>query len=405
MNTIFDKVSLAPPDPILGLTAAFQKDVRKNKVNLGVGIYREKNLLTSLLHSVKLAEEEILKEETNKEYLPIEGDPLFLHLMGRLVFGDLFWKKESGRVASFQSVGGTGALSIGGIFLKPEMNSTLYIPTPTWPNHRGIFSSCGWGIGFYPYYEIEAHQLLIKDMLDYLETVPKRSVVVLHACCHNPTGRDPSLEEWKEICKICEEKELFPFFDFAYQGFGLGIEEDAAALRLFAEKGLEMCVAVSCAKNFSLYGERVGCLFIVNASGTVSKNVASRVSQLIRTRYSNPPLHGAKVVAHILGHPYLAEQWRKEVSRMRTRIDTMRLNFCNKLTASIKEMNFSHMYHAKGMFGFSGLNRFQVARLISEFGIYMTSDGRINVSGLNEENIDTVVDAIAEVVTSFDKCQ
>ena len=392
--SFFDHVDLALPEPILGLTAAFQNDPRENKVNLGVGLYKTEELKTPVLASVKAAEAALLDLEKSKEYLPIEGYPLFIDRMGALVFGEGKWAKEKERIASFQTVGGTGALKIGGTFLKEEAENPIWIPTPTWPNHRSVFISCGLPVESYAYYDVKSRQLDFGRALVCFEKLSEKTIVLMHASCHNPTGCDPSLEEWKALCDLFKAKKLIPFFDFAYQGFGRGLDEDAEAVRYFLKNGVEMLVAVSNAKNFSAYGERAGCLFIVSESPKIAQHIVSRVKQMIRTTYSNPPMHGAKVIAHILTTSSLRKKWEEEVSHMRERINRVRLNLYERLAAKGKGESFSQLARGRGMFAFTGLSKTQVERMIAEYGIYMTSDGRINVCGLNQSNIDYVVDAI-----------
>ena len=393
----FDRVSLAPPDPILGLTAAFRKDLRKNKVNLGVGLYKTEDLKTPVLNSVKTAEQMLLSSEKSKEYLAIDGEWLYLDQMGSLVFGEEFWTKQKGRIAAFQSVGGTGALKIGGLFLKEEVDHPIWISTPTWPNHRGVFLSCKLHVENYPYYDIKNHRTDFAAMLACFEALPPGTIVSLHACCHNPSGCDPTFEESKTLILLLKERQLIPFFDFAYQGFGCGIQKDAEVIRYCAQIGQEMLVAVSNAKNLSLYGERVGCLFVVAESAKIAEHITSRIKQIIRTDYSNPPMHGAEVVACVLGTPSLRCQWEAELKEMRERINRMRLELSERLSQRCPTVDFIFLKNGKGMFGFSSLSRTGVERLIAEYGIYMSADGRINVCGLNEHNIDYVVDAIATV--------
>jgi aspartate aminotransferase len=393
----FDRVPLAPSDPILGLTIAFQNDLRNHKVNLGVGLYKTDDLKTPVLESVKQAEAALLEEEQSKEYLPIDGDRLYLEQMGALVFGQQLWSEQKEKIASFQSIGGTGALKIGGTFIREELPHPIWIPTPTWPNHRGVFSHCGLKVENYPYYNLRRHCLDWEAMVSRLENLSAGTVVLLHACCHNPTGSDPSKEQWKTLCAIFREKRLIPFFDFAYQGFGCGVEEDAEAIRLFFSSHQEMLVAVSNAKNLSLYGERVGCLFIASSSAKTAEHISSRVKQIVRTNYSNPPMHGAKVAAYIFNQPSLRGLWQEELDTMRKRILKMRKLFTRKLSDKATKVDFSHIDKGSGMFGFTGLNKLEVDKIRVEYGIYMPSDGRINVCGLNMDNIDSVVDAIIAV--------
>lgn len=395
--SFFENVALAPPDPILGLTAAFLSDTRENKVNLGVGLFKTENLNTPVLSSVKAAEAALLDLEKSKEYLPIDGDALFLDMSGALVFGERNWGQEKERIVSFQTVGGTGALKIGGTFLKEEAERPIWISTPTWPNHRGVFVSCGLAVESYHYYDMKTHQIDFNRMLACFEKLPEKTIVLLHASCHNPTGCDPTFEQWKMLSELFKSKKLIPFFDFAYQGFGQGLDEDAEAVRYFLQNGHEMLVAVSNAKNFSVYGERVGSLFIVSQTPKIAEHIRSRVKQFVRTNYSNPPMHGAKIIAHILSTPSLRQRWEEEILEMKDRIYQMRLALYDRLAAKGKGDAFSHLPLGRGMFVFTGLGKPQVERMISEFGIYMTNDGRINVCGLSPKNLDYVVDAIVKV--------
>lgn len=394
----FERVPLAPPDPILGLTAAYLADPRENKVNLGVGYYKDELLRTPILSCVKEVERVLLESEPNKEYLPIEGHKAFIEKVGETVFGERFWKKERQRIAGFQTIGGTGALKIGGTFCKEEVDHPLFLPSTTWPNHRGVFSSCGLSVDSYPYYDGKAHALDIDAMFGSLERCERGSIILLHAACHNPTGIDPAIEEWKALAALFAKKQLIPFFDFAYQGLGKGLQEDAQALRLFALSGCEMFVAISAAKNFSAYAERVGALFILGENAITAEHVTSRVRQMIRTNYSNPPKHGAAVVSHILCDPGLKNRWEMELAAMRSRIGLMRHALADRLEAKRGKDRFRHVREGMGMFCFIGLDHCEVERLVREYGIHMPRDGRINVCGLNQDNIDYAVESILSVI-------
>ncbi len=351
-------------------------------------------LRTPIMQCVKQAERALVESEPNKEYLPIEGHKALVEKVGEMIFGPLFWKKERSRIAGFQTIGGTGALKIGGTFCKEEVNHPVFIPLPTWPNHRGVFSGCDLSIESYPYYDAKTHKLAFEAFLAFLEQREEGSIIVLHASCHNPTGQDPTMQQWKMISEVMGRKKLIPFFDCAYQGLGEGLDEDAQAVRLFAQSGLEMFVAFSAAKNFSLYGERVGALFILAESSAAVEHITSRVKQMIRTNYSNPPRHGAAVVAHILCDASLHAQWKSELHHMRERINHMRKKLADRLIHQSKTREFQHLKSGRGMFCVMGLDGLQVERLVSEYGIHMPRDGRINVCGLNQNNIDYVVDAI-----------
>lgn len=395
--SFFEKVPLAPPDPILGLIVAFHQDPRKNKVNLGAGIYKTEDLRTPVLAAVKAAESALLDSEKSKEYLPIDGERHYLETMGAMVFGKEVWSKEKERIASFQTVGGTGALKIGGTFLKEEIGNSIWISTPTWPNHKAVFANCGLKVESYHYYDAKNHQLDFESLTACIEKLAQGTIVLMHASCHNPTGCDPTAKQWETLCALMKAKKLIPFFDFAYQGLGRGIEEDAEAIRCFMKNGLEMLIAVSNAKNLGLYGERVGCLFIIAESAKIAEHILSRVKQMIRANYSNPPIHGARVAGYIFGTPSLRKQWEDELKEMRERINTMRLKLHDRLIAKSKNMDFSHLKKGQGMFCYTGLNKAQVERLTKEYAIHMPSDGRINVCGLNENNLDKVVDSIVAV--------
>ena len=394
----FEKVSLVPPDPIFGLTTAFQSDPRKTKVNLGAGVYKNEQLVTPILSSVKQAEAFLTETEMSKEYLPISGDQNFIDQIGQLVFGSDFWTASSDRVASFQTPGGTGALSIGGDFLKKEINAPLFLPNPTWPNHKNIFNALGFNVGVYPYYDFDQHVVQFEKTLSFFKTLPSQSILLFHASCHNPTGADLSIEQWRQLAELCENNQLLPFFDCAYQGFGEGIEQDVGPIRLFAARQIDMLVAVSQSKNFSLYGERVGALYAVAQKPDVAENVRSRIKQVIRTHYSNPPMHGAKIAAHILQTPHLRALWLQELEAMRTRINTVRRQFTEALSRKVPDKDLSYMQSGNGMFCFTGLNRLQVETIRQDGGIYMTADGRINICGLNSSNMDYVAQTMAAVM-------
>jgi aspartate/tyrosine/aromatic aminotransferase len=395
--SFFEAVPLAPPDPILGLTIAFHQDPRQHKINLGVGLYMTDDLKTPVLASVKSAESLLLDSEKSKEYLPIDGDRHYLESMGLMVFGKEIWTKEKGRIAAFQTVGGTGALKIGGTFLKEEREQDIYISTPTWPNHQGVFSNCGLKVENYPYYDTKKHQVDFENWIACLEKLTSGTVVVMHAACHNPTGCDPTLEQWETLSALFKNKNLIAFFDFAYQGLGRGIEEDAEAIRHFAKNGLEIFVAVSNAKNLSIYGERAGCLFIVAKTEKIAGHVSSRVKQMIRVNYSNPPMHGAKVAACILSSSSLRRRWEDELKEMRERIHLLRLELAKNLAAKSKRVDYSYLRKGNGMFCYTGLTQMQVGRMIKEYAIYLPNDGRINICGLNQNNLDDVVNAIVAV--------
>jgi aspartate/tyrosine/aromatic aminotransferase len=396
--SFFEGITAAPADAIFGINAAFEADARKTKVNLCVGVYRAADLQTKVMDSVKKAEELILKEEKNKDYLPILGGKSYLEHIGSLIFGEKLWKNIAARTCSTQSVGGTGALRIGGEFLFQEVGKEIYISDPTWPNHRGIFTRLAMKVGTYPYYERHKRSCDFEKMYAMVQTLPEKSILLLHACCHNPTGSDLSPTEWKELSSLMLKRKLLPFFDIAYQGLGKGWDEDAYAVRLFAEEGHEMLVAASFSKNFSLYAERVGALFVISQKELFAQNAASQIKILVRTNYSNPPLHGAKIVATILSSPSLKKEWEAELTQIRERIVEIRKALTAALSSRAQGFDFSYLDRCHGLFSFCDLTKEQVDRLKSEYGIYTTSDGRINITGLNWDNLDYVADAIAAVI-------
>lgn len=395
--SIFDPISPAPLDPIFGVIHAFQKDPRLSKVNLSVGLYRTLDLKTPILNCVKKAENALLDTEKSKEYLPIDGDPAYIHQVGMLVFGAKFWAKNSKRIHGMQAVGGTHALRIGGDFLKQEIGDTIYLSTPTWPNHRGVFARCGFKVEEYPYYDLKNAELRFDLVYNYLSALPPKSIVLLHACCHNPTGADLKIDEWQKLSSLFLAKGLIPFFDMAYQGFDKGVEEDVQAVRLFAEAGHEMLIAISFSKNFSLYAERVGALLTFASSEKAAQTCGSKIRSLVRTNISNPPKHGALIVEHVLKTPELKKEWEGELASMRERLIEMRHAFTSALVSKSGRKEFAVLNERTGLFCFSGLGEEAVERLAKEYGIYMPKDGRMNIAGLNWDNLDYVVDAIVNV--------
>jgi aromatic-amino-acid transaminase len=394
----FDSVTSLPPDPIFGMLAAFNADPRPNKVILSIGVFKDENLKTPILKTVKKAETHLLHTEKTKEYLPIDGLRLYLDKVGSLVFGEPFWSHSSSRIVKAESVGGTGALRLGADFLKQEVGDEIYLSHPTWANHNALMTRCGMKGGSYPYYDVAHHEITFDRLLAFIEGLSAGSALLLHACCHNPTGADLSLAQWRQVSDLMAAKKLIPFFDLAYQGFDVGVEEDAKAIRLFAQAGHEMLVATSFSKNFGLYAERVGALFILTHSEAVAERALSKVKVIIRTNYSNPPLHGASIVGYILNEPALKKEWEAELAEMRERIKMMRYALVDALAAKTKKRDFSFFKERSGLFCYCGLEKPQVDRLIADYGIYMTSDGRINVAGLNFDNLEYVAKAIATVV-------
>ena len=390
----FNHVTPAPVDPIFGLTTQFEADPRPNKVNLSVGLYRNDALETPVLTSVKTAEKYLWETEKSKDYLPISGNSTYLARIGMLIFGEFFWQKEQKRICGVQTPGGTGALRIGGEFLKQEVGERIAIPDPTWPNHKAIFTRAGMVVETYPYYAWKLHTLDFSRCFDFLKNLTPGSCVLMHPCCHNPTGVDFTFDQWKSLISLFRQNGLLPFFDFAYQGFGMSLEEDASAIRLFAQEGLELLVAYSCAKNFGLYSERAGALFILTGDQKTADAVTSKVKSVIRANYSNPPRHASSTVAHILSTPALRTQWEDEVNGMRQRILNLRKRFVETLCSKSNKRDFQFMASGKGMFCFTGFTADEVERMKTEFAIYMTSDGRINLVGLSDKNLEYVAEKI-----------
>ena len=395
----FETIQPAPPDPILGLNDAFRKDANAQKINLTVGVFQDENGTNPVLRSVKQAERMLLEQETTKDYLGIGGDESYARAVQQVVFGPKHPVVTEGRGATIHTPGGTGALRVGGELLATQFpGATLWLSDPTWPNHPGIFRSAGLKVATYPYYDAATHGVNIGALLAALEKVPDGDIVLLHGCCHNPTGADPSPDHWRAILEVFKRRPIIPFLDFAYQGFGQGVEEDAFAVRLFASSGVELIVSSSFSKNFGLYRERVGALTVVTGGSGVASVVMSRIKQLVRTNYSNPPAHGSKVVELVLGEPELRKMWEREVVEMRDRIREMRRLFVETLKKYGAKRNFDFLLDQKGMFSYSGIGKADVLRLRDEYGIYMVESGRINVAAMTRSKMDYLCRSIAEVV-------
>ncbi len=392
-------VEAAPPDAILGLTEAFKKDNNPNKVNLGVGVYKDDQGQTPVLICIKAAERELEQTQATKGYLPMTGDPSYNANVQKLLFGDDSEVISSGRVVTLQTPGGTGALRVGGDLLhkfKPE--AKLWVSTPTWANHKGVFTAAGFSINDYPYYNAATKDVDFEGMITCLEQVPAGDVVLMHVCCHNPTGVDLSDEQWDRVVAVAKEKGWMPFLDFAYQGFGDSLEKDRAAVEKFAAAGIDFYVASSFSKNFGLYCERTGALTIVCPTPEEAAVATSQVKLVVRTNYSNPPAHGGQTAATVLNDPKLYDLWIGELTEMRERIKTMRKALVDGLAARGVAQDFSFITEQRGMFSFSGLSDEAVNWLRENKGIYIVKGGRINVAGLTSENIDYVCDAIAEAL-------
>ena len=398
---LFSSVQLAPKDPIFGLTEAYTADQRPGKVNLGVGVYYTDEGKVPLLRAVLEAEKELVSKQSPRAYVPIEGPNPYNSAVQNLLFGADSPLIKEGRVVTAECLGGTGALRVGGDFVKRlDTNAPAAISAPSWENHRGIFESAGYQVLEYTYFDPNTRGVDFEGMVKSLESFPAKTLVILHACCHNPTGADLTPEQWKKIISICQTRQLIPFLDIAYQGFATGIEEDGAAVRLFADSGMSFFVSSSFSKSFSLYGERVGALSIVTQSKEESARVLSQLKRVIRTNYSNPPTHGAAIVAMVLNSPKLRQMWEDELAEMRERIKAMRHGLNKKLAAAGAQQDFSFIETQRGMFSYSGLTAGQVANLLEQDGIYALSTGRICVAALNTKNLDRVAQAIARVLVS-----
>jgi aromatic-amino-acid transaminase len=399
MSSLFAAVEMAPRDPILGLNEQFNADPNPAKVNLGVGVYYDDDGKLPLLKCVAQAEKQMVEAPKARGYLPIDGIAAYDKAVQGLVFGADSAAVKAGRIATVQAVGGTGGLKVGADFLKRvNPGAKVLISDPSWENHRALFESAGFPVENYPYYDAARLGIDFDGMQRALNAAAAGSIVVLHACCHNPTGYDITADQWKQVIAAVKARGLVPFLDMAYQGFGEGIAEDGAVIELFMAAGIDFFVSTSFSKSFSLYGERVGALSVVCDSKDEADRVLSQLKRVIRTNYSNPPTHGAQVVATVLTTPSLRTLWEDELAGMRVRIKQMRQALQDKLRAAGVTQDMSFITRQKGMFSYSGLTKPQMQRLRSEFGIYGVDSGRICVAALNSRNIDAVVSAIAKVI-------
>ena len=390
---------MAPRDPILGLNEQYNADTRATKVNLGVGVYYDDQGRVPLLKAVRAAEIARIEAAAARGYLPIEGIAAYNQAVQKLLLGADSPLLASGRVLTAQGLGGTGALKIGADFLKritPE--AKVAISDPSWENHRALFEGAGFDVISYPYYDPATHGVKFDEMLAALEALPAGTIVVLHACCHNPTGVDLTDDQWQRVVQVVKARGLTPFLDIAYQGFGDGIDADASAVRLFANADITVFISSSFSKSFSLYGERVGALTIIAGTSDEAARTLSQLKRVIRVTYSNPPTHGGTVVSTILNTPELRQQWEEELAQMRDRIRLMRSQLVEKLAQNGVQQDFGFVLKQRGMFSYSGLTADQVERLREEHGIYAVATGRICVAALNSGNIDTVARAIAAVL-------
>jgi len=402
---MFDTIQAAAPDPILGLTDAFNTDDRQSKINLGIGVYKNEAGQTPTLAAVRAAETQILGADLPKGYLPITGSPVYGRLSRELLFGSGHDLVTSGRAVTAQTPGGTGGLRVAGDFVASQSpDSKLWISTPTWANHPSIFAAAGMETASYRYYEASTHGLDADGMLADLDAgVSAGDVVLLHGCCHNPTGIDLDLDQWKQVAELLASRKAVPLIDFAYQGFGTDLEQDAAGLRALADLCPEFIVCASYSKNFGLYNERVGATTFICPDESIAKNVASQLKVAIRRNYSNPPAHGGKIVETILSDATLTQQWKDELVAMRNRISSVRVELATALDnagLSLSDQGNGFLTRQNGMFGFSGLSKEEVATLRDDHAVYMVASGRINVAGITSANIDHLVSAITAVRNS-----
>ena len=397
--SLFTTVEMAPRDPILGLNEQFNADPNPHKVNLGVGVYFDDNGKLPLLQCVQAAEQAMMEKPSARGYLPIDGIAAYDSAIKNLVFGANSEPVTSGRIATVQAIGGTGALKIGADFLKKlSPDAKVLISDPSWENHRALFTNAGFTVETYAYYDATNRGIDFSGMLASLEAAAAGTIVVLHACCHNPTGYDLTPAQWDEVIAVIQRKNLTSFLDMAYQGFGNGITEDGAVIGKFVAAGMIFFVSTSFSKSFSLYGERVGGLSVLCTDKDEASRVLSQLKIVIRTNYSNPPTHGGAVVASVLNNPELRALWEKELGDMRVRIKEMRQKLVDGLKAAGVQQDMSFMVEQIGMFSYSGLSKEQMLRLRSEFGVYGTDTGRICVAALNNKNVGYVCESIAKVI-------
>ena len=396
---MFEQFTPAPPDAILGLTEAFKKDPNPKKVNLGVGIYKDAQGRTPILASVKRAEERILQEENTKNYLSIDGSPEYGAAVQELLFGADHEIIRSNRSITAQAPGGTGALRVAADFIATMFpGARVWLSDPTWPNHPSVFKAAGLTTAVYPYFDAANNGVAFAAMLAAIKQIPAGDVVLLHGCCHNPTGADLSLAQWQQVAAVVAERKLLPLVDFAYQGFGDGLDDDAAGLRALCTQVDELLIASSFSKNFGLYNERVGALTLVARNADAAEKALGHIKIAIRANYSNPPAHGAAVVTTVLRDPALRAQWEAEVTEMRERINTMRHLFVETLNEKGVTRDFSFIANQRGMFSFSGLTPEHVKALREKHGVYIVGSGRISVAGMTEGNMDYLCTAIADVL-------
>ena len=396
---MFEKISVAPADPILGLNDEFNSDPRTHKINLGIGVYKDANGNTPVLKVVKKAETMLLEMEQSKSYLSIPGTAEYALAVQKLLFGENAQLIADNRAQTAQAPGGTGALRLAAELIKRQLGDvTVWVSEPTWANHLGIFESVGLQIARYNYYDAANHDIDFDSALADLSRAKSGDVVLFHGCCHNPTGIDPDASQWEQLAKLCAENGLLPLFDFAYQGFATGLQEDAEGLRLFASYCDEILVASSFSKNFGIYGERTGAFTLVAKTSDIAAAAFSQVKSIIRVIYSNPPKHGGVLVAHILNDAELRAEWEAELTEMRNRVSKMRKLFVATLKQKGVTTDFSFIERQNGMFSFSGLDKNQVLKMRADSAVYAVNSGRFNVAAMTEGNMDALCVAIAAVV-------
>jgi len=392
----FEELEMAPPDPIFGLAKTFQQDPRKEKTYLCVGVYQDDEEKMPIFKSVNQAKKNLAQREEVANYLPFEGLDAFNQSIAEVVFADQ-WEDLKYRTYVAQSLGGTGALRVGSEFVSSFLTKNAFVSNPTWPNHFQVLKKSHIQVSEYPYFS-KSYEIDFNHMLDFMTRIPEKSLVVLQACCHNPTGADLTYEQWKELSGIMLRRRLIPFFDFAYQGLGRGLNEDAYAVRLFASEGHEMFVAYTCSKNFSLYSHRTGCLFVISKNSSEKEKIASQIRAIIRANYSNPPSHGAQLVSYILKNNDLHKLWESELQQIQIRLVSLRREFVNLINNNQLGKNFDYILNHKGMFSFLDIAEDQVTSLREDFGVYLSKNGRMNFAGLNSKNMQFVADSVIKVL-------
>lgn len=397
--SVFSHLDPYAGDPILSLNEAFQKDPRPHKINLSIGIYFDDDGRIPVLASVRAAEAQMLAAGGTKSYLPIEGDAAMRRAVQALLFGAGHPAIENSRIVTLQTVGSSGGLKVGADFIKRWLpDSQVWVSDPTWDNHRAMFEGAGIAVHTYPYYDAQSGGLKFEAMCDALRALPPQSIVLLHACCHNPTGVDLTRAQWDQLAPLLAERQLLPYLDLAYQGYGDGIEEDAYAVRLLADQGLTFFVANSFSKSMSVYGERAGALSLVGADAAEAELVLGQLKATVRRNYSSPPIHAAGIVARVLTDATLRPQWEGEVAAMRERILAMRKSLHDVLTAKLPGRDFNYFLTQRGMFSYTGLSAAQVDRLRDEHAVYLVRSGRMCVAGLSTKNVERTAAAFAAVL-------